>query len=283
MHISDLHAGRTFHPQVADQLVREAHDLRPDLVIVSGDLVQRADFTSQWEQIVQYLQRLPEPRLIIPGNHDVPLFHLFERFFRPLDRYRRYISSDLNPVFERPGLVVVGGNSAYGWTIDGGYVDPDQQQAMERRFARYPDDVCKIAVLHHGVVRPPGCEQRSIVRNADEVTQMLERSGVDVLLCGHHHVAYVDVAGTARNSSSVRAAQARHGAFGKVREERTLTTFLSSRTRPFTSVNAAMSRQPADSSRSPCMSFSDAASDCPLVSAMTPPPYDPGTNIIPES
>jgi 3',5'-cyclic AMP phosphodiesterase CpdA len=110
MHISDLHAGRTFHPQVAEQLAREAHDLHPDLVIVSGDLVQRADFTSQWEQIVQYLQRLPEPRLIIPGNHDVPLFHLFERFFRPLDRYRRYISSDLNPVFERPGLVVVGGH-----------------------------------------------------------------------------------------------------------------------------------------------------------------------------
>jgi 3',5'-cyclic AMP phosphodiesterase CpdA len=220
MHISDLHAGRTFHPQVADQLVREAHDLRPDLVIVSGDLVQRADFTSQWEQIVQYLQRLPEPRLIIPGNHDVPLFHLFERFFRPLDRYRRYISSDLNPVFERPGLVVVGGNSAYGWTIDGGYVDPDQQQAMERRFARYPDDVCKIAVLHHGVVRPPGCEQRSIVRNADEVTQMLERSGVDVLLCGHHHVAYVDVAGTARKfivcqSGTSASRRIREGTRGK--------------------------------------------------------------------
>jgi 3',5'-cyclic AMP phosphodiesterase CpdA len=198
MHISDLHAGRAFHPRVADQLAREAHDLCPDLVIISGDLVQRADFMSQWEQIVQYLQRLPEPRLIIPGNHDVPLFHLFERFFRPFDRYRQYISPDLNPVFERPGLVVVGGNSAHGWTIDGGYVDPDQQREMERQFARYPDDVCKIAVLHHGVVRPPGCERRSIVRNADEVTQMLERSGVDVLLCGHHHVAYVDVVGNAR-------------------------------------------------------------------------------------
>lgn len=198
MHISDLHAGRTFHPRVAERLAREAHDLRPDLLVISGDLVQRADFVAQWEAIIEYLQQLPEPRLIVPGNHDVPLFHLVERFFRPLDRYRRHISTNLNPAFERPGLVVIGGNSAYGWTIDGGYVSREQQRTMAQLFARYPDDVCKIAVLHHGVVRPPGCEKRSIVCNAAEVTQMLEQSGVDVMLCGHHHVSYVGVAGNAR-------------------------------------------------------------------------------------
>ncbi len=198
MHISDLHAGRTFHPHVAEQLAREAHDLRPDLLVISGDLVQRADFPSQWEAIIEYLRRLPEPQLIIPGNHDVPLFHLVERFFRPLDRYQRYISTNLNPLFERPGLVVIGGNSAHGLTIDGGYVSREQQRTMAHLFARYSDDVCKIAVLHHGVVRPPGCEKRSIVRNAAEVTQMLERSGVDVLLCGHHHISYVGIAGNTR-------------------------------------------------------------------------------------
>lgn len=198
MHISDLHAGRTFHPRVAEQLAREARDLRPDLLVISGDLVQRADFVSQWDAIIEYLQQLPEPRLIVPGNHDVPLFHLAERFFRPLDRYRRHISTNLNPVFERPGLVVIGGNSAHGLTIDGGYVSHEQQRVMAHLFARYPDDVCKIAVLHHGVVRPPGCEKRSIVRNAAEATQMLEQSGVDVLLCGHHHVSYVGVAGNAK-------------------------------------------------------------------------------------
>jgi 3',5'-cyclic AMP phosphodiesterase CpdA len=198
MHISDLHAGRTFHPRVADQIVREAHDLRPDLLVVSGDLVQRADFVAQWEAIVRYLQQLPEPRLIVPGNHDVPLFHLGERFFRPLERYRRHISTNLNPVFKRPGLVVIGGNSAHGLTIDGGYVSREQQRTMAQLFARCPDDACKIAVLHHGVVRPPGCEKRSIVRNAAEATQMLEQIGVDVLLCGHHHVSYVGVAGNTK-------------------------------------------------------------------------------------
>lgn len=198
MHISDLHAGRAFHPRVADQLAREAHDLRPDVLVISGDLVQRADFVSQWDAIVRYLQQLPQPQLIVPGNHDVPLFHVVERLTRPLDRYQRYISTNLNPVFERPGLVVIGGNSAHGLTIDGGYVSREQQRTMAHLFARYPDDVCKIAVLHHGVVRPPGQGKRTIVRNVAEVTRMLERSGVDVLLCGHHHVSYVGVAGNAK-------------------------------------------------------------------------------------
>lgn len=198
MHISDLHAGRTFHPRVADQLAREAHDLRPDVLVISGDLVQRADFVSQWDAIIQYLQQLPQPQLIVPGNHDVPLFHVVERLTRPLDRYRRYISTNLNPVFERPGLVVVGGSSAHGLTIDSGYVSREQQRVMVQLFARYPEDVCKIAVLHHGVVRPPGQGKRTIVRNVTEVTRMLEQSGVDVLLCGHHHVSYVGVAGNAK-------------------------------------------------------------------------------------
>lgn len=198
MHISDLHAGRTFHPRVADQLAREAHDLRPDLLVVSGDLVQRADFASQWDAIIRYLQQLPQPQLIVPGNHDVPLFHVVERLTRPLDRYQRYISTNLNPVFERPGLVVIGGASAHGLTIDGGYVSHEQQRAMAHLFAHYPDDVCKIAVLHHGVVRPPGQGKRTIIRNVAEVTRMLEQSGVDVLLCGHHHVSYVGVAGNAK-------------------------------------------------------------------------------------
>ncbi len=196
MHISDLHAGSPFNPRVADQLAREAHDLHPDLLVISGDLVQRADFPAQWATITEYLRILPEPRLIIPGNHDVPLFNPLARLFRPLDVYRRYITPDLNPVFERPGLAVVGGNSAHGLTVDGGYVSRAQRETMERAFARWPDGVCKVAVLHHGVVRPPGCERRSIIRNADDVIRMLDRSGVELLLCGHHHVAYV---GTTRD------------------------------------------------------------------------------------
>src|SRR6185503_6114435 len=126
MHISDLHAGPPFRLTLAEQVAREAHDLKPDLVVVSGDFVQRADFANQWRAITAYLKTLPEPRLVVPGNHDVPLFNPFKRVFRSLAYYKRYISPNLNPVFERPGLVVVGGNTAHGLTVDGGRLSAEQ-------------------------------------------------------------------------------------------------------------------------------------------------------------
>jgi 3',5'-cyclic AMP phosphodiesterase CpdA len=129
--------------------------------------------------------------LVVPGNHDVPLLDGFSRLFRPMSAFRRHISSDLNPIFERPGLVVVGGNSAHGLTVDGGYVSRSQLQAMERAFMRYPDSTCKVAVLHHHVVNPPGAKGRRMIRNADAVVRMLDRCGVELLLCGHIHVSYV--------------------------------------------------------------------------------------------
>jgi 3',5'-cyclic AMP phosphodiesterase CpdA len=191
MHISDLHAGPPFNPRLAEQVAREAHELRPDLLVASGDFVQRADFVSQWRTITAFLKTLPEPRLVVPGNHDVPLYNPFSRLFRSLARYKRYISADLNPVFERPGLAVVGGNTAHGLTIDGGYLSPEQATALESRFSRVPPGACKVAVLHHHVVNPPGSHGRRMISNAKVAVDLLDRCGVELLLCGHIHVSYV--------------------------------------------------------------------------------------------
>ena len=191
MHVSDLHAGPPFNPRLAEQVAREAHELRPDLLIASGDFVQRADFVSQWRTITTFLKTLPEPRLVVPGNHDVPLFNPFNRLFRSLDRYKRYISADLNPVFELPGLAVVGGCTAHGMTIDGGYLSPAQAATLESKFSRVPPGACKVAVLHHHVVNPPGSHGRRMISNAKAAVDLLDRWGVELLLCGHIHVSYV--------------------------------------------------------------------------------------------
>jgi 3',5'-cyclic AMP phosphodiesterase CpdA len=191
MHISDLHAGPPFNLRLAEQVAREAHELRPDLLVVSGDFVQRADFRSQWRMIAAFLEMLPQPRLVVPGNHDVPLFNPFNRLFRSLDRYKKYISADLNPVFERPGLAVVGGCTAHGLTIDGGYLSRAQAAALEQRFSRFPPGACKVAVLHHHVVNPPGSHGRRMISNSRAAVDLLDRCGVELLLCGHIHVSYV--------------------------------------------------------------------------------------------
>jgi 3',5'-cyclic AMP phosphodiesterase CpdA len=191
MHISDLHAGPPFRLDLAEQVAREAHELKPDLLVVSGDFVQRADFPNQWKVITTYLKTLPEPRLVVAGNHDVPLFNPFKRLFRSYDTYKKQISSDLNPVFERPGLLVVGGCTAHGLTVDGGHLSAKQIITIERLFGRAQDGACKVAVLHHHVVNPPGSERRNMISNADAAVQLLDRCGVELLLCGHIHVSYV--------------------------------------------------------------------------------------------
>ncbi len=191
MHVSDLHAGPPFRAQLAEQVAREAHALKPDLLVASGDFVQRADFASQWKTITAFLKTLPEPRLVVAGNHDVPLFNVFNRLFRSYNAYKKHISPDLNPVFELPGLMVVGGCTAHGRTVDGGYLAPEQLATMEQRFQAAPPGTCKVAVLHHHVVNPPGSEGRNMIKNADEAVAMLDRCGVELMLCGHIHVSYV--------------------------------------------------------------------------------------------
>lgn len=191
MHISDLHTGPYFNPAMAEQVAAEAHELKPDLLVISGDFVQRADFLSQWQTASAYLATLPEPRLVVPGNHDVPLYNVFSRLVRPHARYKRFISRDLNPVFERPGLLVVGGNTAHGLTTDGGRLSRRQMAALERAFGGASADTCKVAVLHHHVVNPPGHEHRNKIVNAEETVHLLDRCGVDLLLCGHIHVSYI--------------------------------------------------------------------------------------------
>lgn len=77
-HISDLHFG-TEDTNVAEALVKKLHEDKPALVIISGDLTQRAR-TNQFKAAKEYLNKLPKPYLVIPGNHDIPLFDIFRRF-----------------------------------------------------------------------------------------------------------------------------------------------------------------------------------------------------------
>ena len=96
-HISDLHFG-TEDAKVAEALIRDLNQVAISLLIISGDLTQRAR-KKQFLKASRYLDKLPKPQLVIPGNHDIPLFDLFRRIFMPLTRYRKYINSNLNPLY----------------------------------------------------------------------------------------------------------------------------------------------------------------------------------------
>src|SRR5919112_3894904 len=108
VHLSDLHFGRV-NPALIDPLTKLIHELQPHLVAVSGDLTQRAR-SYQFQQARAFLDTLPKPQIVVPGNHDIPLHNVFARFLEPLTKYKRYITEDLQPAYANEEVVVIGVN-----------------------------------------------------------------------------------------------------------------------------------------------------------------------------
>lgn len=189
-HISDLHFG-TEDPEVAAELLAEldgSRGARPSLVAVSGDLTQRAR-PEQFRAARQFLDRLQGPSLVVPGNHDVPLYDVVTRLLRPLSRYRAAITRDLMPLFVDDEVAVIGINTAHGRTIKDGRVTREMASAVRSRLATI-DVGWKVLVAHHPFVLPDGAHERDRVDGAAEALPVLEDAGVQLLLTGHLHIAY---------------------------------------------------------------------------------------------
>ncbi|MDB4953348.1 MAG: metallophosphoesterase [Myxococcales bacterium] len=195
-HISDLHFG-TEDPHITTELLAELDGRRgpiPSLVAVSGDLSQRARI-SELAACRSFLDRLPGPYLVVPGNHDVPLFDLPTRFMRPFERYRQIITSTLCPSYVDDELAAVGINTAHGFTFKGGRITREQAEVARAQLTSLPTH-WKVVVAHHPFVLPAGGRPHDRVLGADEAIPILEDAEVNLILSGHLHVAYAsDVAG----------------------------------------------------------------------------------------
>ncbi len=188
VHLSDLHFGRIDEATI-EPVVGTVCGLRPDLVAVSGDLTQRAR-EEQFRRAREFLDRLPRPQVVVPGNHDVPLWDVFSRFARPLDKYRRYISEDVEPVHEDDELVVAGVNTARSLTTKYGRINEGQIENLRGLLCDYAGHVTKVVVTHHPFDLPAGGDEREIVGRARVAMEALARCGVDLLLAGHLHVGH---------------------------------------------------------------------------------------------
>ncbi|HYO24494.1 MAG TPA: metallophosphoesterase, partial [Lacipirellulaceae bacterium] len=103
-HISDLHFG-TEEPAVVAGVRDELNRLACDLVVVTGDLTQRAR-QSQFAAARAFLDSLESPWMAVPGNHDIPLYNVAARFGWPLAGYQKWITADLRPTFADAELAV---------------------------------------------------------------------------------------------------------------------------------------------------------------------------------
>jgi len=162
VHLSDLHFGR-IDPLLPEPLVECVEAVRPDLVAVSGDLTQRAR-PEEFEQARAFLDALPSPQIVVPGNHDVPLYNAYLRFFGGLRRFRRYISEDLEPTYADEEMAVIGLNSARSLAFKGGRINLRQVEQAREWLCSFPPRVAKIIVIHHPFDLPPGHGGRVVGR-----------------------------------------------------------------------------------------------------------------------
>jgi 3',5'-cyclic AMP phosphodiesterase CpdA len=194
VHVSDLHFG-AIDPETAAAAREDVAAARPSVVVVSGDLTQRAR-SCEFRAARDWLDALPGPRVVVPGNHDIPLFDLARRFLSPLRRYRRYISDDLVPEFVDDELAVLGVNTARSLTWKEGRISVEEIDRVQQRLCALPGHLFKVLVTHHPFVPPPDDPRSAIVGRAARALRRLESCGVALLLAGHLHVGWTgDVAG----------------------------------------------------------------------------------------
>ena len=185
VHISDLHFGRV-DAAVLEPLRRAITGLRPDVLVVSGDLTQRAR-SAQFRDARDYLATLPTPQIVVPGNHDVPFYDVVRRFVAPLSRFRRYISEEAMPSFVDDEIAVVGVNTARSLTFKGGRINLEQVREIARRFEGLPERVTRIVVTHHPFDVPAGGDEDDVLGRAPMAMEEFARAEVDLFLSGHLH------------------------------------------------------------------------------------------------
>jgi 3',5'-cyclic AMP phosphodiesterase CpdA len=217
-HLSDLHFG-TETPAVVEGLVADLAARQPSLVVISGDLTQRAR-RAQFIAARAFLDRLPHPQVIIPGNHDVPLYDVARRFFAPFARYRSYIHNELNPTYTDEELVVIGLNTARSFTWKSGRISTWQITAMQRELIAAGRRL-KVIVTHHPFVPPPDDAGIKLVGRAALAIPLLDAHEVDLLLSGHLHRGYAADVRTRYPAArrSVLAAQAGTATSARTRRE----------------------------------------------------------------
>jgi 3',5'-cyclic AMP phosphodiesterase CpdA len=190
VHLSDLHFGRVDDTVLAPlrELVKR---LAPDVVVVSGDLTQRAK-SEEFEAARAYLDSLPGPQIIVPGNHDISLYNVLRRFLQPLERYKRYITDDLDPIHLDDEIAVLGINTARSLTFKDGRINHQQVAKMREELAGLDPRITRIVVTHHPFDLPCSADDDDLVNRAPMAMKAFAECGVDLLLAGHLHVSHAD-------------------------------------------------------------------------------------------
>lgn len=194
-HISDLHFGREVR-NVAEGLLKALEKARPGMIVVTGDLTQRAT-SSQYRQVRRFLSRLPPPLLVVPGNHDISVHNPLERLWFPWQKWRRTISFNLEATVTGDGCIAAGVNSVrrMSFSLDWsrGRIRPDQADRIRELLAPAPPDLIRIVAVHHPFWLPDSRMKRHLIGGRRYALKAFRDAGADLILGGHIHVPFTRI------------------------------------------------------------------------------------------
>lgn len=190
LQISDPHFGTEQAPVMA-ALERLAREQAPDVLLLSGDITQRATAV-QFQAARTFVDRLGiATRLAVPGNHDIPLFNLAERLFAPYARYEREFGADLEPAFESDDVLILALNTTRRYRHTDGEVSPAQIERVAQRMQRARERQLRIVVVHQPVAVSRPVDEKNLLHGRDEAVRRWAGAGVDLIIGGHIHLPFI--------------------------------------------------------------------------------------------
>lgn len=188
VHISDTHFG-TEVAAVEEAFWKCVSSLRPDLIIHSGDVTQRA-LDSEYQRAGAFMAKFGSiPQVVVPGNHDIPLWNLYARLVRPYAGFQRTFG-DLEPCYEDRHTLVLGLNTTRWWRHKDGSVSDGQVERVAARIRNARAEQLRVVVAHHPIYVPYAHAVRDQLNRAQLAARAWTLAGVDLVLGGHIHLPY---------------------------------------------------------------------------------------------
>lgn len=189
LQISDTHFGTEQAP-VVDALATLARQQRPDMLVLSGDITQRAR-PAQFREARAFADRLGAPVLAVPGNHDIPLFNLWARLRHPYARYIAAFGADLEPVHRSPELMLVCVNTTRAWRHKHGEISGRQVDRVARILEGAESGQLRVVVVHQPVAVARAEDLSNRLRGHAAALERWAAAGADIVMGGHIHLPYV--------------------------------------------------------------------------------------------
>lgn len=190
LQISDPHFG-TAQPPVMEALVALARQQRPDVLVLSGDITQRATAT-QFREARAFCERLQIPQMLaLPGNHDIPLFNPWQRLVTPYARYLQAFGPELEPVLDTAWLQLSTVKTTRRWRHKNGEVSARQIERVVARLRRAAPAQLRVVVVHQPVMVLRAEDEHDRLRGWEAAVRAWAAAGADIVMGGHIHLPYV--------------------------------------------------------------------------------------------